>query len=127
VALLPTPEVAASFNYCIDTQKERLRDRNAQRLRRLEINHQLKFYRLLDGHFCGPTALQYLDHEERTPAKYLGTIGAVRHQAADFGKRPRLSCRRQTVLERKLGDIFGRQTPVHNDGTDSLLFHAREY
>jgi hypothetical protein len=34
------------------------------------------------------------------------TIGTVRHEATDFGERPRLGSSRQAGLEREFGDTF---------------------
>jgi len=44
----------------VGTKKERLRDRQADRLGSLEIDHQRDFGRLLDGKIGRPGTVQYL-------------------------------------------------------------------
>src|SRR6476659_4405706 len=72
----------ASFNQLIGTQQERFRNCKPERLRRLQIDHQLKFDRLLDGKVCGLGALQDSVHVCGTTPEQIGQACAVRYKAA---------------------------------------------
>ena len=50
----------SSLDDLVGTKKERLRDRQADRLGSLEIDHQRDFGRLLDGKIGRPGTVQYL-------------------------------------------------------------------
>jgi putative ABC transport system substrate-binding protein len=62
------------FNHLVGARKERLLDREADRLRGLEVDRQLEFRGLLDGQVCGLRALQNLVHEDGTGKPTAPTI-----------------------------------------------------
>src|SRR6516225_2166409 len=115
-----------SFNHLIRAQQERLRERYPERFGSPEVDDHLEFGGLLDGHIGGVIAPQELGHENRTLSKDLSTIGAVGDQPADFSKRTGLGGGWQSILEREVGDVFGGQAPLHDDGASSLALHGRE-
>ena len=61
------------FDHLVGARQERRRDSKPQRLSGLEVNHQLKLCRLLDGKVCRLDALQNFGHEQSTAPKRDGT------------------------------------------------------
>src|ERR1700730_5772719 len=90
---------ARSVDHLVGAQQERLRYRQAERLRGLEINYQFEFTRLLDGYVRRLVPLQDLVHKQRHLPIQGGSFVAIRHQATSFGKRTKACDCRQTVLE----------------------------
>src|SRR3990170_2062804 len=72
------------FNQLIRPHEHGPRDREVERLRRLEVDHQLEFGRLLDGKLGGPDALEDLDDVAGSAAEEIDVVGPVTHQAAGF-------------------------------------------
>src|SRR5262249_61024759 len=89
----------------IRPQQQRLRDREAERLRGLEINHQLKLRRLLHWQVTGLRALQdAVDVIRAAPERVSGARG-IRHESARLDISPKPEHRWQTLLRGE----------VHND------------
>ena len=64
-------------------KEQRQRDRQAQRLGGLEVDHQLELRRLLDEQVAGPGALQDLVHVDGS-AKVFTAKACLRHWGRDF-------------------------------------------
>src|SRR5262249_32532894 len=60
--------------------KQRRRNREVERLRRLEIEHQIKFRRLLDRQIAGLGALENLVDEQPLSTEHVVIAGGVSHQ-----------------------------------------------
>src|ERR1022692_2129106 len=71
-----------SLNHLVRAHNHRLRDRQAQRLRCLEIDDQLELRRLLDRKVPRPGALQNLVDITSGAVKCIGDVWAVAHKAA---------------------------------------------
>src|SRR5262249_9391235 len=69
--------LSALFDHLIRPQQQRLRDRQAKRLGRLQINHQLELGRLLDGQVGGLGALEDLIDIDRGAAEQLTEANRV--------------------------------------------------
>src|SRR6478735_8945498 len=94
----------ASFNQLIGTQQERFRNCKPERLRRLQIDHQLKFDRLLDGKVCGLGALQDSVHVSGTTPEQIEQACPVRHEAACHHILSQLEHPRQPVVREEVDD-----------------------
>src|SRR6266566_8199014 len=70
--------------------EQRLRDRQPERLGRLEVDHQLELGGLLDGEVSGLGAFEDLVHINSGTPKQIGEIRAIRHQASSLDKLPQL-------------------------------------
>src|SRR4030095_3861592 len=70
-------QTAALLNNVVCSHEDRLRDRQAQRLRGLEIDHQLEFGRLLDGELRGLGPLEDLVHIDRGAPEVCWHVGPV--------------------------------------------------
>ena len=92
---LVTP--AQSFDDLVDAQQERFRDREAERLRGLEVDDQLELARLLHRQVGGLRALQDPVHVGGAAPKQVGQARAVGHEAAGNHVLPRLEHARQPV------------------------------
>src|SRR5262245_20113119 len=55
-----SPRLASSLEDLVRTGQQRRRDRQAERLGGLQVDHQLELCRLLDGEIGGPRAFQDL-------------------------------------------------------------------
>src|SRR6516225_8314432 len=82
------------FDHLVGARQHRAWNGDSERLRGLEVDHEVKLRRLLDREFGGLAPLQYLNHEVCTQPKRFGERNAVRHQAASFRKRWK-RCRRR--------------------------------
>jgi hypothetical protein len=67
---------------------ERGRDREAERLGRLEVDDQLELGRLLDGEIAGLGAFQNLVHVGRGAPKQIGAVRSIGHEAPDLDEFP---------------------------------------
>src|SRR5262249_41420964 len=81
----------------VGLQQERLRDREAEGLRSLEVDEQIKFGRLLDRYVRGPrSAKDPVEIDGHTRPK-RGDVRAVRHQSALFDELPEGHHRRKVL------------------------------
>ena len=71
-----------SFDYFVRSRQHVRRDREADLLGRLEIDHQLKFDRLLDGEIGRLGSLQNFVHVDNDPPVTVREIGPVVHEPA---------------------------------------------
>src|SRR2546425_249737 len=85
-------------------QQQRRRDREAERPRRLRVDHQLELRGLLDGQVAGFRALENLVDVHGGTPEQVREIGTVRHQAPGFHDQAELAHDRQPMLEAQLGD-----------------------
>src|SRR5262249_33660942 len=76
------------FYDLIRPQPQRLRDREAERLRRPEIDDELQLGGLLDGQIDRLRALQDLVDIRRGPPDEIGRVRVISHQAARLHHRP---------------------------------------
>ena len=98
--------------------EQRLRDRQAQRLGRLEVDHELPFCRLLDREIGGLDALQDLVREGGRSAEQIQEVRRIGHKTSGLSI---LSLREhcgQPVLQR---EICHRVRGVNNIELDSTM------
>src|SRR4029077_3996740 len=108
-------QTVSSLDYLVSACQQCRRHRNTQCMGGLEIDHQLELGRLLDRNLRRLCALQNLLHDEAHVLIQGGSLIAIRHQATGFGKRANVGCGWQTVLECEIGDLFGRESALHNN------------
>src|SRR5438128_3159583 len=89
------------FDHVIRAQEQRLRDREAERSRRLQIDHQLERRRLLDGEVRRLCALEDLIDEGRGLAELFTDACSVRNEAAGLHVFTRGIDHRQPVFRRQ--------------------------
>src|SRR5262245_66045203 len=77
-----------SFDYSIRPVQHGLRNREADLLRRLEIDYQLELGRFLYRDVGGFAALQNLIHVGSSPPPQVLTVRAVRHETTGIHKTP---------------------------------------
>src|SRR6266478_3323284 len=73
--------LAHSFDHLVGAHQKRLRDRQPEGLRRLEVEDQFKFRWLLDWQIRGFGTLQNLVHVQGAPPEQVGHARAVGHKA----------------------------------------------
>src|SRR6266542_778402 len=71
-----------SLNHLVRSQQQRWRDRQAEGLGSLEVDHQLELRRLLNGEVGGLSTFEDLVHVACGTAEIVGEFRAVAHQAA---------------------------------------------
>src|SRR5262245_47633866 len=71
------------------SEEEGLRDRQAQRLRGLRVDHQLELCRLFDREAVRLGALEDLVHEDGGPSVQLPEARPIRHETARVYMLPR--------------------------------------
>src|SRR4030095_8437243 len=110
--------MSASFRFCVGSkdkratllnnlvcsQEQRLRNRQAQRLRSLEVDHQLELRWLLDGQVAGLGSFEDLVHVDGRAAEHLGNVCAVTHDDAGFRELPPRRDRGQVCRRRQLAE-----------------------
>jgi hypothetical protein len=72
------------LDHLIRPPEERRRDRQAEGLRGLEVDHQLELGGLLDGEIAGLGALEDLVDVDGGMAKLVGVVRAIAGQAPRF-------------------------------------------
>src|SRR5712691_6236143 len=103
---------------------------DAERLGRLEVDHQLEFGRLLDRQIAGLGALQDLVHVRGSSAIQVGQHRPIAHESARRRKLPVVIHRGQAVVRRKLHDPslieVDQVAPERDQGVNTLLLDGRE-
>jgi len=127
-AVVSDPKRAFSilFDDVVGASEHHCRHGETQCFGGLEIDHQLEFCRLLDRQIGRLDALQDFLHESGAEPKRIGTIDAVSHECADFGKGPRHSGDRQAVLECEIDDASSWQAGLHDDRVRSLFLRLQK-
>src|SRR3990170_7515974 len=97
--------VSRSLDHPIGAQQERLRNRQPQRLRGLEVEHQLKLVGLLEWKIGGLHPLEQSVDVERPPAADGRVARSIRQEPPGLGHLPRLEQGRQAGLQRKSSDL----------------------
>lgn len=116
-----------SFNEPVGAQQYFVRERQAERLRGLDIDHQLELDRLLHRKVAGLGALQYLAHVVSTSPVEVGQARPVGQQPAGGDEFKSRECRCDPVLggERDELGTAAEESPggMNADRVDAL---ARE-
>src|SRR5262245_16523008 len=73
--------LAPSFEHLVSTRKQRLRNRDTQRLRCLQIDEEIELGRLLHGQVAGVGPLEDLVHTGGSTAPNIGCARPIRHEA----------------------------------------------
>src|SRR5438093_8570080 len=98
------PHEQALFDHLFRSPQHRRRDRHAERLCSLEVDHQLELRGLLDGEIAWIGPFQnFIDVGGRTTIQSY-EVGTVRHQIADFCTSRLRADRRDSVLDREVRD-----------------------
>ena len=79
---MPKPKSAHLFDHLVGGRQKRLRYGQAERLRGLEIDHQLIFEWFLHRQVCGLLALEKAIDIGRGPTKQVAGVRSVRNKAA---------------------------------------------
>src|SRR5258708_31894537 len=77
-----------SLDHPIRPLQERRRDRQAERLGGLEVDHQFELGRLLDGEVNWFRALEDLIHEGGRAPKQVSNVRSIGHEATGIDIRP---------------------------------------
>src|SRR5438128_10007634 len=77
------------LDHLIRPQQERLRDREAEGLGGLEVDHQLKSRGLLNGKLRRLRSPQDLVDEIRRPTVHFGKVWPIRHETPVLGELAR--------------------------------------
>src|SRR2546425_8792175 len=84
----------ALFDDVVRPPQHRRRDRQAERLRRLEVDDQLELRWLLDGQIAGLRTLENLVHVGRGAPEQVSTVRSIGHQAPGIHSLPQwVHCR----------------------------------
>src|SRR6266446_5649947 len=120
----------SSFDDLIRTNQQRLRNRQAERLRRLQVDDEFELRGLLDGKVGGLGALEDLIDEVCGAPPQVSDIDPVRHEPASIYELPIPIHRRQPALGRKVRDTSsvsgGERIPQHDKGVRALRLDSRE-
>src|SRR5215813_4222744 len=90
-----------SLDDLVGSHEDGLRNRQAQRLGGLEVDHQLELRRLLNRKIFGLRALQDLVHEDRCSAPDVVDVSTIRDQAAGVDILSEPIHQRKSVLGRQ--------------------------
>src|SRR5689334_20932182 len=71
-----------SLNHVVSAQQQRLRDRQAERIRGLAIDDELEFRGALDGKIARLRALEYLVDDRGEPEVQVRVVDRVGHQSS---------------------------------------------
>src|SRR5262245_28772055 len=91
-------------DHLVGEDVELRRDRHAERVGGLAIDHQVEFRRLLDRQVAGLGAFEDLIHIRRGAAEKIGKVLAVAHQPARHHVFPLPEHRRQPICQREFGN-----------------------
>src|SRR6266567_3186222 len=118
------------MNYFVRPRQQRGRDRQAQGLGRLEVDHQLELGGLLDGQIGRLGPLQDLVHVDRGTSLHLGSIDSIRHEAAWLNKHLELIDCGDPMRGRKIDDGLSMHEHEgwrrHHYTPVVILLHAEE-
>src|SRR5262249_21949041 len=90
------------LDYLVGAAEDRRRNREAERARGLEVDHQLELRWLLDGKITGLGALENLVHVGRGAPKQIRNVRSIGHKAPGIDTLPEWEHRRQPVLCRQV-------------------------
>src|SRR3990172_3202692 len=107
-------EFVLSLNDLIRPLEERLRDRQAEGLGGLEVDHQLELRRLLDGQVGGLGALEDLIDIRGGTSEQVSKVRPIGHQPTVFPRGPLAAPRWQPVL---LGEADNQLPQLNVSGT----------
>ena len=91
---------ARSLNDLVRAEEQRLGDREAERLRGVEIEHELKLRRLLHRQLAWPRALENPVDIAGRPAQLIVDIHAIGDQAAASREIAAVADRREALFQR---------------------------
>src|SRR5262249_1936781 len=94
------------FDHLSGCDEHRRRDREAERLRGLEVDRQLGLRDLLDRQVGGLLTLDNPSGVDASLTVRLGNAAPIAHQAASGGELPRLKDRCKCVAESQVGELF---------------------
>jgi hypothetical protein len=92
------------LDHLVRAQQNILRDRDSERLRRLEVDRQLELGGLLDRQIAGLRAFKDLVDVDGSPTVQRNEARRVAHQGASFDKRFRRRHRRYGVFGKQIRD-----------------------
>src|SRR5574341_1986210 len=118
---------AALFDDLIRPQQQRRRDREAESLGGLAVDHELEFRGVLDGKVCWTGAFEDLVDVGGRATKQFPTVGSVRHESPGFHKLSESVDGRELAHPREvhdLGSVIKRQIILHRDESIDL---AQDY
>src|SRR5258707_111956 len=95
----------ALFDDLIRALQERRRDRQAERLGGLEVDHEVELRRLLDRQIARPGAPKDLVNVPGEATQHVGIINRVGHQSANVDERGLRIHGRQTILRDELHEL----------------------
>jgi hypothetical protein len=120
-----TIQFSVSLNHLVRPVEHRLRNRQAYLFSRLQIDHQLKFHRLLDGQISRLSSFQKFVDEDSGTAVQVNQVRSVARNATVLCPFGLFAHRWQPVLKRKLRKlspvILGESTLNNYDRIGSLL------
>src|SRR3972149_5120560 len=123
--------IRRSFDHLVGPDEDRLRNGEAEGLRRLEVDHQLELRRLLHGEVRRLGALENLvDVVCRAPHE-VRSIRRVGHEAAGLNGFGKLGHRGEPGLQGESGNpcplsVEDRASRNYDDGARALPAHPRE-
>src|SRR6516162_1665177 len=102
------PSFAFSFDHLVGAGEQRGRHFEAERPRRLKVDHQLELNRLHHRKVGGYYATENLADVDPALAVLLNNAGTIAHQAAGYRELAPIVNRRHRVARRQ-GDSFSRR------------------
>ena len=118
------------FNHLVRPLQERRRDRQAESLGDLEVDHEFERSGLLDRQIGGLGAPENLVDVASGPPLHLGNIHSVGHEAAWLNKHLELIDCGDPMRGRKIDDCLSMQEHEgrrgHEDTLIVILLHAEE-
>src|SRR5437867_8354269 len=116
--------VYRSLNDLIGPLQERLRDRQPERLRGLEIDHQLKLRGLFHREIGGLRPLEDFVGMGSQTLEHVAIVGSIRYEAADLDELPVLIDGGHSMSRRQAHDALALGVEEgggeRHDGSDTL-------
>ena len=100
------------------------RNRQADLLGGLEIDHKLKLHRLFDWQIGWLGTFEDSVHVVRSASELIGVVGCIRHKATDFYVRTILIHRREAVFDRLFGNLL-HKSRGHRIAVSNQSVYAR--
>src|SRR5262249_32956481 len=91
-----------SFDHLVGAVEQRGRDRDAQRLRSLEVDHEFIFRRLLDGKICRVCTFEDFANINTCSPIEIQWVCSVAHEASGLHVRFKAEYAWQLMLQRNL-------------------------